>query len=695
MNLDAVLRIAAKVTGVDQIEKLAGGLNNVNQAATGARKSFQGVTGSAAWQGAAVAATGFGVAIGVAASKAINFESAIADVRKVVDGVNTPQGLKDIRAEIIGLSQEMPITAEGFAAIYAAAGEAGIARGEIQAFAKDVAKMSIAFDMSAEDAGSAMAKMRSSLGLSQDKVRSLGDALNHLSNNTASSARELVNFTARSGAIGQMAGLSAEQTAAYGAAMISAGIEAEVAATSFNNMIKALSRGESMTARQESAFESLGLSTGALAKNLQENAVGTIQSIFDKIKGLSKEQRVGVISNLFGDEARGLAPIIQNSETLAKALQSVGDKTKYADSMAKEYDVRSQTSANALQLAKNNFDALAISVGATVVPALTKLVQLISPVISGLARFAEANPVITALAVGVAGLVAAFVLLAPALVAAGTLLAPLMAGVAGIAAAITSLGGIVSVLGMVGASLAALVTWPVLIAAGIVAAVAVIFTFREQIGAFFTWLGGLWVQSMTTLGEIGYTLFLEPWVKMWNLLKAPAVSIFNSIVNTVKIALNSLITFWGNVVNGIIRIANNAISGFNRVSPIKVRLIPEMTVPRFAQGGFVTGPTLAMLGDNRSGQEYAVPAEKALGFANNILAGRRGAAAIPSSGSSGGGGGSGPITVAISLTTGPVMEHQGQRYVTLEDAERIARATAKQTVMQLRTPGGRRAAGIR
>ena len=160
MNLDAVLRIAAKVTGVDQIEKLAGGLKSVNQAATGARKSFQGVTSSAAWQGAAVAATGFGVAIGVATSEAIKFESAIADVRKVVDGVDTPQGLKDIRAEIISLSQEMPIAAEGFAAIYAAAGEAGIARGEIQAFAKDVAKMSIAFDMSAEDAGSAMAKMR-------------------------------------------------------------------------------------------------------------------------------------------------------------------------------------------------------------------------------------------------------------------------------------------------------------------------------------------------------------------------------------------------------------------------------------------------------------------------------------------------------------------------------------------------------
>jgi hypothetical protein len=103
-----------------------------------------------------------------------------------------------------------------------------------------------------------------------------------------------------------------------------------------------------------------------------------------------------------------------------------------------------------------------------------------------------------------------------------------------------------------------------------------------------------------------------------------------------------------------------------------------------------------MIGDNRSGQEYAVPSEKAVGFANNILAGRRGAAAIPSGGGGGGSGSnSGTVTVAISLTTGPVMEQQGQRYVTIEDAERIARSAASQAVMQLRTPGGRRTAGIR
>ena len=40
--------------------------------------------------------------------------------------------------------------------------------------------------MTAEDAGNAMAKLRSSLGLSQPQIKDLADALNFLSNNTAS-----------------------------------------------------------------------------------------------------------------------------------------------------------------------------------------------------------------------------------------------------------------------------------------------------------------------------------------------------------------------------------------------------------------------------------------------------------------------------------------------------------------------------
>ena len=54
-----------------------------------------------------------------------------------MDRIETPEGLKQIRQEIIGLSLRMPIAAKGFAEIYAAAGATGIPRREIQGFARD------------------------------------------------------------------------------------------------------------------------------------------------------------------------------------------------------------------------------------------------------------------------------------------------------------------------------------------------------------------------------------------------------------------------------------------------------------------------------------------------------------------------------------------------------------------------------
>ena len=270
MNLEAVLKIAAKVTGLNDLGALEKGLIGAEKAAGAAKGGFKAMIDSSAWQGAAVAAAGIGVALGLSVKAAIDFEESMAEVRKVVSGLESPKALQEIQQEILGLSREIPITAKGFAEMYAAAGQAGIPREELRAFAVDVSKVAIAFDMTAAEAGNAMAKLRTNLGLTQPELMDLADAANYLSNNMASTATEIVEFMLRSGSAGKQAGLSAEQTAAFGSAMVASGAQAEVAATSFNNMIKALSRGPSMTERQISALVRLGYGMADAAKVEQE-----------------------------------------------------------------------------------------------------------------------------------------------------------------------------------------------------------------------------------------------------------------------------------------------------------------------------------------------------------------------------------------------------------------------------------------
>ena len=143
MNLNSVLRITAEVTGLSSLTKLEGAVEGVEKAARAAGQGFKAMLDSRAFQVAAAGAAALGAAIGLSAKAAIDFESSMADVRKVVSGIETPEAFAEISNEIIGLSNRLPIAAKGFAEIYAAAGQAGIAREDLKQFAEQVAHSGI------------------------------------------------------------------------------------------------------------------------------------------------------------------------------------------------------------------------------------------------------------------------------------------------------------------------------------------------------------------------------------------------------------------------------------------------------------------------------------------------------------------------------------------------------------------------
>lgn len=252
---------------------------------------------------------------------------------------------------------------------------------------------------------------------------------------------------------------------------------------------------------------------------------------------------------------------------------------------------------------------------------------------------------------------------------------------------------------------------------------------------FFEWITEAFGATFASLMELLYDVFINPYVEAWQGLQLvasqllewlqkgwdsfakwiagifsaiggafskfivdPLTKAWTRIVDTGKAALRSLLQWAANAINGVIKLINSVIAGINRVRSAlgmsTFSTLAQVTVPAFAQGGFVTGPTLAMIGDNPGGREYVVPEGKAAGFAANYLAGARGAAAIPTTSSGGGGGPAGPVTV--NLTTGPVMQTgDGQRSVSLEEVERLVRDGVSQTIRQLRTPAGRYATGVR
>lgn len=382
-------QLKALITGVDKLSPMLGG---IRKNAMGLRKQLNssglGKIGfMEALQGGALAAP---FVMGVKA--AIGFESAMADVKKVVN-FESPDQFKQMGQDVRNLSKELPMSAEGIAAIYAAGGQSGIAREELGAFAQDAVKMGIAFDTTAEESGSMMAKWRTAFKLNQTEVVALADKINLLGNTGAANTGQISKIVTAIGPLGEIAGLNAGQIAAMGASLAGVGIAEDVAATGMKNFALTLTAGTAATKSQKEAFKALRLDSASIAKGMSTDSEGTINKVLKSLAHVEKSKQAAVLTQLFGKESVGaIAPLLTNLDTLQKNFAMVGKEGKFAGSMEAEYASRAATTANAMQLTMNRATDLGIAVGTALLPPFNDFLQQIGPLISGVSDLAAANP---------------------------------------------------------------------------------------------------------------------------------------------------------------------------------------------------------------------------------------------------------------------------------------------------------------
>jgi TP901 family phage tail tape measure protein len=221
-------------------------------------------------------------------------------------------------------------------------------------------------------------------------------------------------------------------------------------------------------------------------------------------------------------------------------------------------------------------------------------------------------------------------------------------------------------------------------------------------------------QAWTAISDAFQSAVVDPIKSAWQSLQdwlsgivqgaASAVSnAFQSIAGGILGAFRGIVGTVGRIINSIIDAINRFIQGVNTIRNAvglsSISTISNVSIPTFAKGGFVKRATLAVVGEGGE-PEYIVPESKMAAASANYLAGARGdsvlaagpavmAAAAPSAVAGGTGG-----PAQINITTGPVLEFEGRRYVTVEDLQSAARQTATQIYATLRTPAGRRAIGV-
>ena len=426
--------------------------------------------------GAQRAVHGLGEAMSFTLRSAIDMESGMADVAKVVDGLKTPTGAATaeyhaMEESLFGLSQRIAIAPEGFAKLAAAAGQAGIAGSELVGFSEEAAKVAVAFDVTAEEAGSGLVKLRTGLNLSQPEVMGLAGSINVLSNSLAATAPQVLDAVQRVGSIGKATNISGQEIAALSAAMIAAGASAEQAGTGTKNFLLTLSIGSAATKHQVEAFTALGLSAERVAENVTSRDAITraeqMRQVIERIGELGDAERVSVMSKLFGKETLGtIGPLATNLELLTESLELAADKTKALGSVQAEFESRSSTTANTLQLLKNNVSVAAITIGNALLPEISDMAKELSSWVK------ENRELIKSNVVGfIHGVVDAAKGLAPIVIGAGKALGVVVDMLGGVERAI---GPVVAGLGALKiAATLALGPWGILAAGIIAGAVAI------------------------------------------------------------------------------------------------------------------------------------------------------------------------------------------------------------------------------
>jgi len=365
--------------------------NELRRARENSSTSF-GQIGKSASKAALVVGTAL-VAMGAASVKtAMSFETAMAEVNKTADFV-TEDGLGNLRKELEDLSKVMPLAFEELADIAASGGQMGIAGENLAQFTETIAKMGIAFDISAGQAAESMGFIASAYQVPIEKLGEVGDAINQVSNSSGATADKTIDFMLRTGAAANNMNIAAEATAAMGAAIIDAGGSVEKSGTAVSGMLLDMANPEWLK-DNANLFKEMGVSTTEFANLVKTDGLAAFNLFRDGI--ISTDDPMTALRDSFGAAAPHVQKLFDETSKFVPLLDAVGQGAEGAathiGSLDNEYRIMADTQENAFVLMQNSARLVAASFGEALLPAVREITDALIPMIQKVAEWTKANP---------------------------------------------------------------------------------------------------------------------------------------------------------------------------------------------------------------------------------------------------------------------------------------------------------------
>jgi len=424
-------------------------------------------------------------------------------------------------------------------------------------------------------------------------------------------AGEKAQFAIKKAAVPAAAALAGVVTVIAGA--VSAAIEDQAAQASLARQIKASTDATDLqVASVERYISSLGQSVAVS----DDEARPALQALVVATKDVMKAQELlNIAIDISAATGKDLTSV---SDALAKAYKGnmkglkalspelkkmIDDGADLEDVLATlktnfggAGEAAANTAAGGMKKLGIAFNETKESIGMAFLPILQKLL----PVVQKFSAWAERNPTLLAVVIASMGILAISILA----VNAAMMLNPAIL----ITAAIIALG------------------------VAIFAAYKKFEGFRKIVDTIFNFIKNNWPLLLAILtGPFGLAVyaimkFKDSIIGFLQGIKDFAVTIFDGIIGAYRTVMNGVLGLMESGINKAISGLNAALNVVDAAAGPLVNFgsIPNINIPRLAEGGIVTGPTLAMIGEG-NGPEAVIPLDRMGSMGNNITINVQGA----------------------------------------------------------------------
>jgi TP901 family phage tail tape measure protein len=374
-EIEARLRISAvdktgqvfkAVSGkMGEIDKRAHALNQ-RQAAI-SKTSDAMMLSLARYAGPAV----IGAGLVYATKQAANFQESLLNIQKKSSA--TTEQMAKMRGEIEDLAGQMPVSMDEIAKGFERGAAAGIPLDELKGFAKLSVMVADAWDSSAEDVSNTFAGFRVGLGIPLDKMKAYASLINDLADSGISDEKDIADFIDRTGASLRNFGMTPQEIAAYGAAMLNLKMPSDVAARALNSVSSKLLAPENLSPKAHKALEAI---VGDVSKFSKLAGNQKMMFFLDQLEKLTGQKRASLLGALLGEGfSDEVARLVSGLDEVRRNMQVADQQTKQAsNSVDKVFESRMTLFNSQMEVLENNFNKLAIRAGNLILPAANAVV---------------------------------------------------------------------------------------------------------------------------------------------------------------------------------------------------------------------------------------------------------------------------------------------------------------------------------